>query len=244
MLTAELGPAERPRARRRPAPRSETALLQLDGPSRLLQFLLELLGLLFLEALLYRLGGLVHERLGLFQAQARCRADDLDHLDLLVSRRGQDHVQRARFFGLLAAGLACAARGSRHRGRHRGRRDAELLLQRFDALGELEHRDALQLLDPLLGACSHTRSVLLGGLLIGAGWPCLARSVRLVVISSRRFLRRALGLRRLTFRCLGGLRLLLRLCLGLLGGLRRRLAGRSLLPRLCLGLLSGLGLWL
>jgi len=34
-------------------------------------------------------------------------------------------------------------------GGNRGRGDAELLLERFDPLGELEHRDAFQLLDPV-----------------------------------------------------------------------------------------------
>src|SRR3954471_12141604 len=33
-------------------------------------------------------------------------------------------------------------------GGDRGRRDAELLLERLDALGELEHGDRLELLDP------------------------------------------------------------------------------------------------
>ena len=50
------------------------------------------------------------------------------------------------------------------RGRRDGRRgDAELLLERLDALAQLEHGDALELLDPVLGGGSHVL-VLLGGL--------------------------------------------------------------------------------
>src|SRR5437588_340335 len=142
MLPPDRGPAERPRHPLGGAPLSRTALLQLDGRPRLLQFLPELLGLLFLDALLHRLGGLVHECLGLF--------------------------------------------------------------------------------------------------LLGPGWPSLARSVRLVVISSRRLLRRALGLRRLPLRRLGGRRLLRRRrCLGVRRGLRLWLLVGSRLGSLCLGLRRG-----
>ena len=63
--------------------------------------------------------------------------------------RGQDDVDGARL--LLGAGAVAARRaGGRSRGGDRGRRDAELLLERLDPLGELEHGDALQLLDPVL----------------------------------------------------------------------------------------------
>ena len=51
-------------------------------------------------------------------------------------------------------------RGDRRRG------DAERLLERLDALGELEHGDALELLDPLLGGGGHVL-VLLGLSLVG-----------------------------------------------------------------------------
>ena len=48
---------------------------------------------------------------------------------------------------------AAAAGGSRSRDGRRG--DAELLLERLDALGELEHGDRLELFDPILGAGRH-----------------------------------------------------------------------------------------
>src|SRR3954471_1799826 len=69
--------------------RGRRRLLDLDGPAGLLEVGLELLGLLLVDPLLDRLGGLVDERLGLLEAQAGGRADDLDDLDLLLARRGE-----------------------------------------------------------------------------------------------------------------------------------------------------------
>src|SRR5581483_1049445 len=128
--------------------RDTLMLLELDGAAGFLDLALDLLGLLALDALLDGLGGLVHERLRLLEAEARDPPDGLDHLDLLVAGGGQHHVDRAR---LLAGAVALGRRrgGGRGGGYRRGG-DAELLLERLDALGELEHRDALELLDPLL----------------------------------------------------------------------------------------------
>ena len=67
---------------------SGVALLELDGPAGLLELALELLALLAVDALLDRLGGLVHERLRLLEAKAGGGTDDLDHLDLLLARCG------------------------------------------------------------------------------------------------------------------------------------------------------------
>src|SRR5581483_1229408 len=76
--------------------------------------------------------------------------DRLDHLDLLFAGGGEHDVDRRRL--LLAAVLAGRGGASRRGGGcDGGRRDAEFLLQRLDPLRELEHRDALELLDPLLG---------------------------------------------------------------------------------------------
>src|SRR4051812_25305591 len=137
------------------AVRRPRSLLQLDARAGLLELALELVGLVALDALLDRLRRLVDERLRLLQAEPGGRAHDLDHLDLLVARAREDHVDGR---GLLLGGRARAgggARAGRGGGRDGGRRHAELLLERLDALGELEHRDALQLVDPLLGAGSH-----------------------------------------------------------------------------------------
>src|SRR5213078_913120 len=112
--------------------RAESAeLLERDAGAGLLELALELLGLVALDALLDGLRGLVDERLGLLQAQAGRRADDLDDLDLLVARAGEDDVDgRAR---LLLGGAATAVGSGRGRGGDRRRRDAELLLERLDA---------------------------------------------------------------------------------------------------------------
>src|SRR5262249_8270543 len=68
----------------------------------------------------------------------------------LVAGARQDQVDGARL--LLGGPISCrAARGGRCGG-DGGRGDAELILERLDALGELEHADALQLLHPLLSA--------------------------------------------------------------------------------------------
>src|SRR4051812_32249083 len=150
------------RAPARSVTTSGVALLQLDGAAGLLELSLELVGLLALDALLDGLRGLVDERLGLLEAEAGGRAHDLDDLDLLVARRGEDDVDRR---GLLLLGGAVAAAATAGRGRRRDRlgRDAELLFKGLDALGQLEHGDALELVDPFLGAgrhvCSYSSSV-------------------------------------------------------------------------------------
>src|ERR1035437_3418495 len=136
-------------------------LLDLDGRACLLELLLELVGLFAVDALLDRLGSLVHERLGLFETEARRGAHDLDDLDLLVAGAREHHVDGARHL-LLRASVAAAAGGSGRGCSHRGRGDAELLLERLDALGELEHGDALELLDPVLCAGCHVQSSLVG----------------------------------------------------------------------------------
>src|SRR3954453_20231212 len=146
--------------RRRPFPRTGSVpveLLEFDARSGLFELALQLVGLVALDALLDGLRGLVHEGLGLLQAQAGRRADDLDDLDLLVAGAGEDDVDRG---GLLlgrppAAPTAARARSRSGDGR---RRHAELLLERLDALGELSDRDALELLDPFLGAGCHQLS--------------------------------------------------------------------------------------
>src|SRR5215213_5002047 len=157
-------------------------LLDLDGSPGLLELGLELVGLLAVDALLDGLGGLVDERLGLLEAKAGRRADDLDDLDLLIAGAGEDDVERRLL--LLRGAVAVAARGSaagRGRRGHGGRGHAELLLERLDALGELEHGDRLQLVDPLLGAGGHAYSFSLSvspagdssaGAVSGAGSGC------------------------------------------------------------------------
>ena len=71
------------------------SLLELDGRALLFELLLELLGLGLLEVLLDGLRSAFDEVLGLLEAQARGRADDLDDLDLLVAAGLEDDVERA-----------------------------------------------------------------------------------------------------------------------------------------------------
>ena len=61
-------------------------LLELDRGAGLFELALDLVGLLLVHALLDGLGARVDEVLGLLEAEAGDRADDLDHLDLLSAR--------------------------------------------------------------------------------------------------------------------------------------------------------------
>src|SRR5690606_34805444 len=81
-------------------PRPPRDLLDLDRSAGLFQLLLDLLGLLPGDALLDRLGGAVHQVLGLLEAQARDLPDDLDDLDLLGTGVGQDDVELGLLLGL------------------------------------------------------------------------------------------------------------------------------------------------
>src|SRR4051812_49822147 len=101
-------PRDRPCAARRWRVPSAT-LLDLDGGAGLLELALELVGLLALDALLHGLRRLVDERLRLLEAQAGGRADDLDHLDLLVAGAGEDDVDGG---GHLLGGATVAGRGT------------------------------------------------------------------------------------------------------------------------------------
>src|SRR3954463_9203807 len=100
----------RPPANGWTATASPRSLLDLDGGAGLLELLLELVGLVALDALLDGLGGLVDERLGLLEAQAGRGTHDLDDLDLLVAGAGQDDVDGR---GDLLLGGAVAATGGR-----------------------------------------------------------------------------------------------------------------------------------
>src|SRR4051812_15492985 len=153
-------------------PKGSVPLLDLDGRAGLLELALEPVGLLTLDALLDRLGRLVDQRLGLLQAEARGRAYDLDDLDLLVAGARDDDVERRLLLlGLAGAVSRTAARGRGGRG-DGGRRDAELLLERLDALRELEDRDGLELVDPFLSA-GH---LFLHGFSVGVGGGVRMRS--------------------------------------------------------------------
>src|SRR5690554_4796587 len=88
-----------------PASRDGVVLLELDGGAGSLELLLRLLRVFLLDALEDGLGGLVHDSLGLTEAERRERAHLLDDLDLLVADGGEDDVE----FRLLLSGLSGVA---------------------------------------------------------------------------------------------------------------------------------------
>src|SRR6266498_390818 len=68
-------------------------LLQLDGGAGLFELALDRVGLFLGDAFLDRVGRAVDEVLRLLEAEARHRADDLDHLDLLAAGLGEHDVE-------------------------------------------------------------------------------------------------------------------------------------------------------
>src|SRR5687767_8721720 len=86
-------------SRRAPEPRLGVSvlrqrLLQLDGTARLFDLALELLGLFAVDALLDGIRSPVDERLRVLESEPGGGANGLDDLDLLVSRVGEDDVDR------------------------------------------------------------------------------------------------------------------------------------------------------
>src|SRR5579864_7419043 len=161
------GARSRMRARRR-APNGALRLFQIDGGSRFLELGLELVGLFLVDALLDGLRSLVDECLGLLQAEARGGADDLDDLDLLVAGGLEDDVERRLLLDLGATTVTAGGRARGRGGGDCGRGYAEGLLEGLDSLGELEHGDRLELVDPFLSR-GHGSSLCLFGLLGLAG---------------------------------------------------------------------------
>ena len=99
------GPARRERCMRSVVRCYLTSTRRAGG----LELLLGLVGGLLGDLLQDRLGGTVHEVLGLLEAEAGEGAHLLDDLDLLVSGPREDHVELV----LLLGGLAAAARRRR-----------------------------------------------------------------------------------------------------------------------------------
>src|SRR4051794_40968575 len=93
-----------------PADRYE--LLELDARPGLFELRLDRVRLVLGDALLDRLRRRVDEVLRLLQAETGDGADDLDHLDLLATRSGEDDVERRLLLGLCCA-AACRRAGSR-----------------------------------------------------------------------------------------------------------------------------------
>src|SRR6476620_8964958 len=101
---------------------AERSLLELDGAAGFLDLLLDLLGLVLVDAFLDRLRRTLDEGLRLTQAQAGDRADFLDDVDLLATVAGEDHVE----LGLLFSGRGSGAGSGRSGGDGSGGRNAPL----------------------------------------------------------------------------------------------------------------------
>src|SRR3954466_14176657 len=116
--------------------RSLRSLLDLDRGAGLFQLALDRIGLVLGDALLDRLRRRVDEVLRLLEAETGDGADDLDHLDLLATRSGEDDVERRLLLGLCSA-AACRRAGSRDCNRSGGG-DAPLLFDLVLQLDQLE----------------------------------------------------------------------------------------------------------
>src|ERR1051326_2896843 len=118
------------------------ALLDLDFGAGLLELGLDRVGLVLGDALLDRLRRRVDEVLGLLEAETGDRADDLDHLDLLLAGAGEDDVERRLLLGLGRSSATGGGHGDRS-----GGGDAPLLLDLLLQLDELEDGHLAQALE-------------------------------------------------------------------------------------------------
>src|SRR6478752_10008002 len=89
----------------------QPALFQLDGRTCGFELLLDLLGLVFVDAFLDCLRSALDQVLGLLQAEARDRAHLFDHIDLLGAGRGQDDVELRLLLGNGCRSGACGHYG-------------------------------------------------------------------------------------------------------------------------------------
>src|SRR5215210_7163194 len=138
------------------ASRGGASLLQLHGCAGLLELIAQRLGVLPGEGFLDGVRGLVHEGLGLLEAETGGGAHLLDDLYLLRAGGLEDDVE----LGLLLLGRrrAVAGRRGRRGRRERRRRHAELLLEHLDEFGDLQNGLLLDRLHYLLVAERHTCS--------------------------------------------------------------------------------------
>src|SRR5215204_4034338 len=113
----------------------QARLLDLDGRAGLLELGLDRVGLLAGHALLYCLGRAVDHVLGLLEAEARDRTDDLDHADLLLAGLGQHDVEGTLLLRRRRVAAAACRSGNRDR---RCRRHAPLLFDLVLQLDELQ----------------------------------------------------------------------------------------------------------
>src|SRR2546430_4871871 len=110
--------------------KSRITLLQLDGAAGILDLLLDLLGLVLVDAFLDRVGSARDQRLRLAEAKTGDHALFLDHVDLLAAVTGEDDVE----LGLLFGSRSSRTGSGRSGGNRSSGRDAPFL---FERLGEI-----------------------------------------------------------------------------------------------------------
>src|SRR3954463_4862394 len=111
------------------------SLLELDGRAGFLELLLELLGLVLVDAFLDRLRSGLDQGLRLGQAQAGDGADFLDDVDLLATVAGEDHVELGLLFSCGGGSPPTGRSGNRNGS---GGGNAPLLFEELRELGRLE----------------------------------------------------------------------------------------------------------
>ena len=126
------------------------SLLELDGSAGFLDLLLDLFGFVLVDAFLDGLRSAFDQRLGFAEAETGNRANFLDHVDLLATVTGEDHVE----FGLLFSGGAGSGGSGWSRGNSSGGGNAPLLFERLGEVRGLEDGQFGKLVDQL-GDVSH-----------------------------------------------------------------------------------------
>src|SRR5688500_428127 len=169
-------PELREGARGRPPCQPRARLLDLDGRPGLLELGLDRVGLLARHALLDRLRRAVDHVLGLLEAEARDRADHLDHADLLLAGLGQHDVEGALLLRRCPVAAAACRSGDRDR---RCRRHAPLLFDLVLQLDELEDGHLPELVEDGVDTAGHYDSSSFAAseaVASSAGWSVLAAS--------------------------------------------------------------------
>ena len=122
-------------------------LLDLDGRAGGFEFLGNLVGFLFGNALFDRFGSALDEVLRLFQAETGDAANGFDDVELLLAEVGKDDVE----FGLLlGSGGSRSSAGGAGNGDGSGG-NAELLFERLHEVGEFKNGETLHKVKDLGG---------------------------------------------------------------------------------------------
>src|SRR5690348_3223421 len=134
-------------------------LLEFHRAAGILDLLLDLLGLVLVDAFLDRLRGAFDQRLRLAEAEAGDRADFLDHVDLLATVAGENDVELGLLFGSRSSRGAAGGRTG-NRDRSRGR-NAPLLFESLGEVSRLEDGERRKIVNQLLNV-SHFKLLVRG----------------------------------------------------------------------------------